>query len=119
MDVALDLGLPPVLHERKPGAREVSRRELVSADELTQEELLGGAMWVIGTYEYTVHVRFLGEKDGRGRLDGDWLILKLFVLALLDIMHDFRGLWGCKTYTGSKMAWQFRKRASFVVIPQD
>ena len=48
MDVALDLGLPPVLHERKPGAREVSRRELVSADELTQEELLGGAMFLPG-----------------------------------------------------------------------
>ncbi|CAL1140140.1 unnamed protein product [Cladocopium goreaui] len=38
VDVALDLGVPPVLHERKAGAREVSRREL-RADELTQEEL--------------------------------------------------------------------------------
>ena len=45
MDVALDLGVPPVLHERKAGAREVSRREL-RADELTQEELLGGAMFL-------------------------------------------------------------------------
>eukprot|EP00435_Cladocopium_sp_Y103_P000117 s3282_g1.t1 len=41
VDVALDLGLPPVLHERKPGAHganEVTRRE-VRADELTEEEL--------------------------------------------------------------------------------
>ena len=28
VDVALDLGRPPVLHERKPGDREVSRRKL-------------------------------------------------------------------------------------------
>lgn len=47
VDVALDLGVPPVLHERKAGAREVSRREL-RADELTQEELLGGAIFLPG-----------------------------------------------------------------------
>ena len=40
VDVALDLGLPPVLHERKPGDHEVTLRELDAA-ELTQEELLG------------------------------------------------------------------------------
>ena len=43
VDVALDLGLPPVLHERNPGDHEVTVRELDAA-EITQEELLGHSL---------------------------------------------------------------------------
>ena len=79
VDVALDLGRPPVLHERKPGDRKVSRRKLKAA-ELTQEELLGrSGQCFIASFRVTTQ-RFMPPTTSECKYM--WMIFDSFLVQL-------------------------------------